>query len=85
MRNHFIPFSGGASGPAGKLIAVAPANVSAIYSQWDKTHKQSVLCILLNSSQVIKVYEQDAPSALEDLGLGQFADSWVLDLETDLG
>jgi hypothetical protein len=44
-----------------------------------------VLVILLNSNRIIWVYEQDAPGALEDLGLGQYADNWVLNLETDIG
>jgi hypothetical protein len=42
------------------------------------------LCLLLANDRVIKVFEQDVPEALEALGLGQFADSWVLDLERDI-
>jgi hypothetical protein len=81
----FLPFEGGASSPSGKLLAINPQSVAAVYSEWDKRSKQNTLCILLNSRQVIRVFEADAPSALEDLGLGQYADNWVLNLETDIG
>ncbi|MBD0328267.1 MAG: hypothetical protein ICV68_17750 [Pyrinomonadaceae bacterium] len=85
MSEHFIPFEGGASTTAGKLLALNPSSVSAIYSEWDKRSKQNTLCILLNSRQVIRVLEEDAPGALEDLGLGELANNWVLNLETDIG
>jgi hypothetical protein len=40
--------------------------------------------ILLNSNRTIRVYEEDAPSTLEDLGLSECSDSWVLDLAEDI-
>jgi len=39
-------------------------SMAAVYSEWDKRSKQNTLCILLNSRQVIRVFEADAPSAL---------------------
>jgi hypothetical protein len=84
MSEHFIPFEGGASTTAGKLLALNPASVSAIYSEWDKRHKQNTMCILLNSRQVIRVLEEDVPETLEQLGLGEMAGHWVLDLERDI-
>jgi hypothetical protein len=85
MSDHFIPFKGTTTSTAGKLLAINPASVVAIFSEWSKSRKQYVLVIALINNRRIAVSEEDAPQTLEDLGLGQFSDSWVLDLVEDLG
>jgi hypothetical protein len=36
MTEHFLPFKSGATTTSGKLLAINPASVSAIYSQWQE-------------------------------------------------
>jgi hypothetical protein len=81
----FIPFRGGASGPAGLLLAINPDSVACVISEWDRGRKQHVLKLLLNNRATITVYEEDAAHALEDLGLYEFVEDWTLNLEKDLG
>jgi len=81
----FVPLRGGASGPGGLLLAINPGSVAYISSYFDKKHEQNLLRFPLNNGRTIGVYEADAPDALEALGLGEFVDGWVLDLERDLG
>ena len=86
MSKHFVPFSGGvAATQAGKLLAVNPSAITAIFSAWSKEYKEYQLILLLVSNRQIRIRESDAESALEDLGLGQFSGDWVLDLAKDLG
>jgi hypothetical protein len=84
MSDHFIPFAGGVTATGGKLLAINPASVAAIYSAWSKEHKEYMLVLALNDGKLIKIREHDAAAALEELGLGQFTDSWILNLAEDL-
>ena len=85
MSEHFIPLRGGAEGPAGLLLAVAPANVSHISSVWSKEFKQNLLRIHLANGRFISVFESDVQDTLEALGLEEFTEDWVLNLERDIG
>ena len=82
---NFIPFKGGVTATGGKLLAVNPGSVAAVYSAWSKEQRGYVLVLLLNNDRQIRIREEDAPAALEELGLSQFADSWILNLAEDLG
>jgi hypothetical protein len=81
----FIPFRGGADGPAGLLLALNPAQVTCITSAWDKGLKQNVLRIHLEGGRTIKVFKSDAEDVLRELGLEEYVGDWVVDLEKDLG
>jgi len=84
MSDHFIPFRGGADGPAGLLLAINPHSVSHISSVWDKRAQQNILRIHLNNGRHISVFEADVNDTLEALGLDEFVEDWVLNLEKDL-
>jgi len=81
----FIPFRGGANGPAGLLLAVNPTSVSHISSVWSKEFKQSVLRLHLSNGRHISVFEADVNDVLEKLGLSEFVEDWVFSLEKDIG
>ncbi len=83
-RAEFIPFRGGASGPAGTLLAINPAHVAAISSVWSKEHRQTMLRIHLTTGAIITVHESDAGNVLAELGLDEFVGNLVLDLVKDL-
>jgi len=85
MSGHFVPFRGGANGPAGLLLAVNPGNVSHISSVWSKEFKQSILRLHLNNGRHVSVLEPDVNDVLEKLGLEEFVEDWTLDLERDIG
>lgn len=85
MADHFIPFPGGVTLTGGKLLALNPSSVAVIYSAWSKEFKEYQLIVYLNNGKPIKIREDDAAAALDDLGLGEFADNWVLNLAKDLG
>ena len=82
---HFLPLRGGAQGPAGLLLAVNPDNISHISSCWSKEFKQSMLLLYLNNGRRIGIFEEDANSVLEALGLSEYVEDWVLNLEKDVG
>ena len=85
-RTEFIPFRGGASGPAGTLLAINPAHVMALSSVWSKKHHQTLLRLhMSNGREVIHVHESDAANVLTELGLDEFVDNMVLDLARDVG
>jgi hypothetical protein len=85
MSGHFLPFRGGANGPAGLLLALNPASVSHISSVWSKEFKQNMLRIHLNNGRLVSVFEDDVNDTLEKLGLEEFAGDWVFSLERDIG
>jgi hypothetical protein len=85
MSDHFIPFPGGVTSTGGKLLALNPSSVAAIYSRWSKEFKEFQLILYLINDKQIKIRADDAAAALDDLGLGEFADNWVLNLAEDLG
>ena len=85
MSKDFIPFRGGADGPAGLLLAINPQSVSHITSVYDKKLSQNILRIHLNNGRHILVFEAGAADVLERLGLDEFVEDWVFDLERDLG
>jgi hypothetical protein len=85
MSENFLPFAGGVTATGGKLLAINPASVAAIYSAWSKEHREYQLILILNNNKQIKIRQDDAPAALEELGLDEFADSWILNLAEDLG
>jgi hypothetical protein len=82
---YFIPFRGGADGPAGLLLAINPASVAYISSVHDKRFSQHLLRLHLNNGRAVTVYEEDAAETLEKLGLDEFVEDWTLNLERDLG
>jgi hypothetical protein len=84
VTGHFIPFRGGADGPAGLLLAINPASVSHISSCWDKSIGQNVLRLHLNNGRYIKVFEA-AADTLKSLALDEFVEDWTLNLEKDVG
>jgi hypothetical protein len=73
------------SGPAGLLLALNPTSVAYIGSYYSKKLGQNMLRIGLNNRHDILVHEEDADGVLEALGLGEYKDDWVLDLEKDIG
>jgi hypothetical protein len=82
---HFVDFQGGVSTATGaKLLAVNPASVAAIYSEWHDKLREHILVLYLNSGNRLAIREEDADSALRDLGLGYLRGHYVLDLERDL-
>ncbi len=85
VRSNFTPFRGGASGPAGLLLALNPQHISHISSVWSKEFKQSVLRLHLSNGRHISVFEADVNDVLEKLGLGEFVEDWVFSLEKDIG
>jgi hypothetical protein len=85
LGEHFIPFRGGADGPAGLLLAINPASVSHISSYWDKSLGQNVLRLHLNNGRYIKVFEADTADTLTSLGLDEFVEDWTFNLEKDVG
>jgi len=85
MSGHFIPFRGGANGPAGLLLAVSPAAISHISSAYSKEFKQSMLRLHLNNGRHVSVLEADVNDVLEALGLSEYVENWTLDLERDIG
>jgi hypothetical protein len=85
VSDHFIPFAGGGTATGGKLLAINPSSVAAINSAWSKEHKEYMLILALNNNKQIKIRESDASAALEELGLGEYADSWVLNLAEEMG
>ncbi len=85
VRSNFTPFRGGASGPAGLLLAVNPHAISHISSAWSKEFKQSLLRLHLNNGRHISVFEADVNDVLEALGLSEYVENWTLDLERDIG
>jgi hypothetical protein len=84
-RRHFIALRGGADGPAGLLLAVNPASISHISSAWSKEYRQSMLRLHLNNGRQIGLFEEGANDVLEALGLSEFVEDWVLDLNKDVG
>jgi hypothetical protein len=84
VADHFIPFAGGVTALGGKLLAINPASVAAIYSAWSKEHKEYELILSLNNTRLIKIRESDAAAALEELGLPELAENWILNLAEDL-
>jgi hypothetical protein len=80
-----LPLRGGADGPAGLLLAVAPASISYVSSFYDTKLSQSMLRLHMNNGRIIEVFESDAAETLETLGLNEFVEDWTLDLEKDLG
>jgi transposase-like protein len=85
VSGHFIPFRGGANGPAGLLLAINPNSVSHISSVWSKEFKQSMLRLHLNNGRLVSVFEPDVAGVLEKLGLDEFVEDWVFSLEKDIG
>ena len=85
MPKDFIPFRGGADGPAGLLLAINPQSVSHISSVYDKKLSQNILRIHLNNGRHILVFEADAADTLEALGLSEFVEDWTFNLEKDIG
>jgi len=81
---NFIPFKGGVTATGGKLLWVNENSVAAGFSMWSKEYKEYMLVLLLNNNRQIRIREDDAPAALEELGLGEYSDSWILNLEADL-
>ena len=80
-----LPLRGGADGPSGLLLGINPASISYVASFYDTKLSQSLLRLHMNNSRVIEVFESDAATVLEALGLGEFVEDWVLNLEKDLG
>jgi hypothetical protein len=80
-----LPLRGGADGPSGLLLGLNVNSIAYVSSAWDKNLKQNVLRIHLNNGHYIRVFESDAVETLETLGLNEFVEDWVLDLEKDLG
>jgi hypothetical protein len=85
MSDHFIPFKGGVTATGGKLLWVNQNSIAAGFSVWSKEYKEYMLVLLLNNDRQIRIREDDVPTALEELGLGEYADSWILNLAEDLG
>jgi hypothetical protein len=85
MSEHFLAFSGGVTATGGKLLAVNPSSISAIFSMWSKEYKEYVLTLLLINGRQIRIRESDVAHALEELGLSEYTEGWVLNLETDIG
>jgi hypothetical protein len=79
-----LPLRGGADGPAGLLLAVNPSSISYVASLYDTKLSQNVLRLHMNNTRVIEVFESEAAVVLEALGLNEFVEDWVLDLEKDL-
>jgi hypothetical protein len=79
-----LPLRGGADGPAGLLLGINPDSISYASSFYDTKLSQSLLRLHMNNGRVIEVFESDAATVLEALGLGEFVEDWVLDLEKDL-
>jgi hypothetical protein len=85
MGDHFVSLRGGADGPAGLLLAIAPAHITHISSCFDKRERVNMLRLHLANGRVIGVYEPHANDVLEVLGLGELTNDWVLNLEKDIG
>ncbi len=85
VSGHFIPFRGGANGPAGLLLAINPNSVSHISSVWSKEFKQNILRLHLSNGRHVAVLEADVNDVLEKLGLSEFIEDWVFSLEKDIG
>lgn len=67
-----------------KMLGINKMSVAAIFSMWSKEFKEHQLVLLFNNNRQIRVRAEDAPAALEELGLSQFTDSWILNLAEDL-
>jgi hypothetical protein len=80
-----LSIRGGADGPAGLMLGINPASISYVSSCWDKGLEQNVLRIHLNNGHYIRVFERDVATVLETLGLNEFVEDWVLNLERDIG
>jgi len=80
-----LPLRGGADGPSGLLLGINPGSISYVASFYDTKTAQNLLRLHMNNGRVIEVFESDAATVLEALGLGEFVEDWVLDLEKDLG
>ena len=84
VENGFIALRGGAGGPAGLLLAINPQRVAYISSCWSKEFKENVLRIHLNNGRHITVFEADVADTLEALGLSEYTEDWILNLERDI-
>ena len=80
-----LPLRGGADGPSGLLLGINPVSISYVASFYDTRLSQSLLRLHMNNGRVIEVFESDAATVLEALGLGEFVEDWTLNLERDLG
>jgi hypothetical protein len=83
--SNLIPFRQPADGPAGLYLAINADSIACIASSWDPKLGQNILRIHLNNNRIVTVYEEDAESVLEALGLGEYIEGWTLDLEKDIG
>src|SRR5215211_2268643 len=80
-----LPLRGGADGPAGLLLGINPDSISYVASLYDTKTQQNLLRLHMNNARVIEVFESDAATVLESIGLGEFVEDWTLNLERDLG
>jgi hypothetical protein len=83
--SHFVAFRGGADGPAGLLLAINPSSISHISSYYDKKRRENMLRLHLVNGRTVAVFESDAENVLEKLGLEQYVNDWVYNLEKDVG
>ena len=60
-------------------------NSAHISSCWDKRLEQNILRLHLVNGRHVILFESDVNDALEALGLSEFVEDWVLDLEKDQG
>jgi len=66
------------------MLGVNPASVAFVASVWDERSRENCLHLHLNNGRIIEVRESGAETVLEALGLEEFVEGWVLDLERDL-